>query len=433
MTFFLRNITRLNVTSISSINNLKSNTLFSSLNFMKNKYNFSTKNNNVVFEEKDPLDVLFIKPNLKKVQDIGSVNWKWSDKVKKTATVEDSITTKILNLTNEDLKTEYLSFTGNIRIGKLLEELDAIAGLVAYKHTDGLNPKNPVTIVTASCDQIVQFDEPRVSNELKITGRLTHTGSSSMEILVEVDQRDPKVENSNFEKVLKGYFVMVSRHVTENKAVKVPILVVRTEEEKKLWDRGERNKKLRIKNSTDSLTSKPPTKEELDFIHQTLYINNVNDDGINDNDSVPISNTNIGATKIMHPIYKNIHGKVFGGYLMRTAFELAYLTTSLYVKQSIIKFISMDDITFKTPVPLGSILDYKCCVIHCDSDSKLLHVVVKADVINPQTSTRLNTNDFYFTFKSENSFRPVIPVTYHEAVQHLIGRRIHNSQINRTD
>ena len=40
---------------------------------------------------------------------------------------------------------------------------------------------------------------------------------------------------------------------------------------------------------------------------------------------VPMESTNVTATMVMHQQDRNIHGKVFGGLLLRNAFELAYI------------------------------------------------------------------------------------------------------------
>ena len=47
-----------------------------------------------------------------------------------------------------ELRERYINFFGALRLGKLLEDLDLIAGQVAYKHTEGW--ERGLTIVTAA-------------------------------------------------------------------------------------------------------------------------------------------------------------------------------------------------------------------------------------------------------------------------------------------
>jgi len=46
--------------------------------------------------------------------------------------------------------------------------------------------------------------------------------------------------------------------------------------------------------------------------------------------SVPVKSTQVESCYIMHRQQKNIHGKVFGGYLMRRALEIAYISCRMF-------------------------------------------------------------------------------------------------------
>ena len=50
--------------------------------------------------------------------------------------------------TDLELRERYINFFGGLRLGKLLEDLDLIAGQMAYKHTEGW--ERGITIVTAA-------------------------------------------------------------------------------------------------------------------------------------------------------------------------------------------------------------------------------------------------------------------------------------------
>ena len=62
-----------------------------------------------------------------------------------------------------------------------MEDLDALAGAIAYKHTDDGKPNSsPLTIVTASVDRI-DWLKPLDVCDLRLTGHVTYVGYSSME------------------------------------------------------------------------------------------------------------------------------------------------------------------------------------------------------------------------------------------------------------
>lgn len=51
-------------------------------------------------------------------------------------------------------------------------------------------------------------------------------------------------------------------------------------------------------------------------------------------------------TKFMHLQNRNIHGKIFGGYIMRAAFELAWVTAVCFLGEDNTVFMYVHDIQF---------------------------------------------------------------------------------------
>jgi len=69
------------------------------------------------------------------------------------------------------LRDLYVDHTGNILTGKLLEDLDALAGNVANKHCcdENLSSKR-LSLVTASVDEIIQSSPIPTTDDLVLTG-----------------------------------------------------------------------------------------------------------------------------------------------------------------------------------------------------------------------------------------------------------------------
>lgn len=87
------------------------------------------------------------------------------------------------------LREQYRNPWNKIRMGKLVEDLDALAGTISYKHCcndDGST--RPLLLVTASVDRIVLKKPILVDADLTIVGAVTWVGRSSMEIQMEVIQ-----------------------------------------------------------------------------------------------------------------------------------------------------------------------------------------------------------------------------------------------------
>lgn len=83
---------------------------------------------------------------------------------------------------------QYRNPWGAVRIGKLLEDLDALAGSVAYNHCDpGPGFRLPM-LVTAAVDAIQINHRLNLDNDLEMSGQVAWTGSSSMDIRMELRQ-----------------------------------------------------------------------------------------------------------------------------------------------------------------------------------------------------------------------------------------------------
>lgn len=134
---------------------------------------------------------------------------------------------------------------------------------------------------------------------------------------------------------------------------------------------------------------------------------------------------------------------------MRLAYEIGYSTAMLFSGR-ILRFLSLDNTTFRLPVSVGSILRLTSVVAHtvslpldegneysdlvvtslfCDctgaSSSPLTspivrffifqNVCVQANVLNVETGEEEKTNEFHFTWGVEGSKplqKSVVPVTY---------------------
>lgn len=71
---------------------------------------------------------------------------------------------------------------------------------------------------------------------------------------------------------------------------------------------------------------------------------------------MPIPDTSVEKNLLMHVEDKNLHGKVFGGHVMREAAELAWVTSYMYDNgRSPPEFVHVDDVIFVNPVDIGSI------------------------------------------------------------------------------
>ncbi|PVG02136.1 Thioesterase/thiol ester dehydrase-isomerase [Serendipita vermifera] len=327
---------------------------------------------------------------------------------------------------------QYTNARGGIRTGKLMEDLDALAGGVAYKHLmepgvtqlrGGTNERG-FYVVTASVERLDMLTPltPKNVKDLRLSGQVIYTGKSSMEVVVKMEALG---HNNSEETIMLGRFTMVCLDAFTHKARRINPLIPSTEDEKALYAMGEALKERRQLRGKQSLDQNPPTSEEAARLHQ-LYLKyrdgQPGSDGI---EPVPIGKTLLENTMQMYPQQRNIHSKVFGGYLMRLAYELGYSNATIFTRGSL-RFLSLDEITFKHPVPIGSVLRLRSKIAHTvPSAPGSVHVAVVASVIDDKTGDEKTTNEFRFTWGSADSgfSRTVVPKTYEEAMLWLEASR----------
>ena len=110
---------------------------------------------------------------------------------------------------------------------------------------------------------------------------------------------------------------------------------------------------------------------------------------------------------------------------MRQAFELAWTNACLY-SQTTPRIVVVDDISFRKPVIIGSLLFLSSQVVY--TEANFIQVKVHAQTVDPKTTHKEITNDFYFKFTASPPARggaidQVIPKTYAEAMMYIDGKR----------
>jgi len=121
----------------------------------------------------------------------------------------------------------------------------------------------------------------------------------------------------------------------------------------------------------------------------------------NPND-VFLSETKMQNTFLTMPQQRNTAGRIFGGFLMRRAYELARSTAHLFGGRRPI-FHELDEVTFKSPVSVGDMVKFEACVLYTsekmDQEGRAtIHTEVVAHVLKPESMEVKLSNTFNFTF-----------------------------------
>ncbi|CAG8638062.1 15550_t:CDS:2, partial [Funneliformis caledonium] len=206
------------------------------------------------------------------------------------------------------------------------------------------------------------------------------------------------------------------------RSVQVNPLQLENDNQKKLFQITEEQKNRRLNSAATALSKLPPTEEEKLIIHD-CYLEYCKYAEKTLENMKWMDETIMESVTLMQPQKRNIHGFVFGGYLMKLAYELAFSNASVFLK-SRPTFLALDEISFRKPVHIGSILIMTSQIVYAPGPPhKSFQVAVTADVLDIEKETRDTTNIFHFTFNSDNPVRKIMPKTYHESMKLIEGRR----------
>ncbi|KAI6983369.1 Thioesterase/thiol ester dehydrase-isomerase [Hortaea werneckii] len=318
--------------------------------------------------------------------------------------MSESYHSVVLPLAQEPwLLDTYLNSSGHIRLGTIFMDLDALSGVIAYKHTG-----DSVTTVTAAFDRITINHPLHEIVDLELSGQVTYaSGRSSMEISLQVAKAPKTGEEVRPEDVLLTCScTMVSLDPGTKKPVNIAPVRTDTDAEKQVYAQGEKNSKHRKDLAQRSLLKTAPNDEESDLIH-ALWQQQL---------------------------------KIFGGFLLKQTFELAFCCAASFahVRPT---FVSLDPSTFQNPVPVGSVLYLTATVVYTDpplvagqtggiapeetrDDNSQTRVQIRVDskVRDVEHGETKPTGQFNYTFTVDKNVK-VLPRTYTELMMYVDARR----------
>lgn len=253
-------------------------------------------------------------------------------------------------------------------------------------------------------------------------------GKSSVEVVVWLEQ----MRHNQWYKLTRALFLMAARDATHTKAAFVNPIAPANDEETKILSGGEQRRRKRQQLQNQSLLKVIPTDEEQKIIHD-LFIRTMGTNEIYlQKRTLPsgafwMENCTLSNIIFSHPEHRNLHNKVFGGFLMRQAVELSWASAYLFSKyRPELKHIS--DISFHKPVEVNSLIRMHAHVVF--TTMQFVQVTVYAESFEARSGIHSTTNVFYFTYELTDLAPEIFPQTYHEAIMYLDGRRHFNEAVS---
>lgn len=292
---------------------------------------------------------------------------------------------------------------GNLRFGLTLELLDKMAEETALAYVRRFAPE--ARVVTAAIDSIRVRRPADVSRDLRFLARVNYVGRTSMEVGIRVEQQADHVASC--------YFTMVARSLTL-----APLEVVDGLEQRRHQRAIVRRRRWR---EQEEALLEPPSREEFEMLsrlhseqEQTGFI------GWRVRDLVAHS------WETVYPEQENVPQKIFGGYLIHRAFQLASIHAEQLVGGRAV-VAAVNRINFKQPVRIGDNLRFISRIVYTGRTS--VAVEAKIERLSRDRSVRDLTNDCIFTFVHvDQALRPqpvaaVYPASYDEDARYLAAYR----------
>jgi acyl-coenzyme A thioesterase 9 len=383
------------------------------------------------------------------------------------------------------LRDTYANPWGFVRLGRLLEDLDSLSGTAAFAHVaaGGVGrggkgggdaptaaaaaapPPPPLLpqLVTASVDAIELARPLRLDRDLQMSARVVYTGSSSLDVRMEVRQPEEEEEaeatgpnsggtttptpppttttTTTSRPSLVALFSYVALDRATRRPVRVPSFVPATDEERACFEErrlvAEARRRQRQKDAAAnaaassasasaaaaaSAAASPPATNPTTttttvmrrFAAAATQLADL--PALSPPRLLPVSSTRVDNAFVTQPQHRNTAGRVFGGLLLRRAFELSFACCYLFAG-SRPAFFRCDDVSFAQPVDVGDLMRFSARVLAAwrpeDGASPLLVAVeAVAERARPDERSVATTNTFRYVFRCDVSLRspPRVPV-----------------------
>jgi acyl-coenzyme A thioesterase 9 len=300
---------------------------------------------------------------------------------------------------------------GNLRFGLTLEVLDKLAEETALAYVRRFEPA--ARVVTAAIDSIRVRNPADVSRDLRFLARVNHVGRTSLEVGIRVEQGGDAPRH-----IASCYFTMVAR--LGEKSIAIPQLEYVDELEVRRQRRAlERRAKVR-RQEQEAL--EPPTREEYDMLTRLHGEQEKPDfDGLLARDLFAESWERVYLEQ------ENVPQKIFGGYLMHRAYQLASIHSEKIASHRTV-VVAVNRINFLRPVRIGDTLHFTSRIVFGGRTS--IAVETRIERIGwEEKSVKDLSNNCVFTFVNvENDLRPqpvpsIFPTTYDEDARYLAAYR----------
>ena len=219
--------------------------------------------------------------------------------------------------------------------------------------------------------------------------------------------------------ILDAHFVMMARTAHNFRAYPLSEIEIKTDAERAMFSASDQRNRMRKKFLQESLLRTVPTGPEIGEVHRMFLagvrntprkrlesnvLQNIPKDAV----AVKIHDTRQQTNIICHPEERNLMNRIFGGFLMLQASELAAYCAKAHCAERV-RLLAIDHFRFLRPVEIGTLLSLDAHVVYVtetEGGETHLTVSVDASAVNlddPELLAPCNTAYFVFAVVLPNS------------------------------
>ncbi|KAL3139880.1 hypothetical protein ABBQ38_004174 [Trebouxia sp. C0009 RCD-2024] len=249
----------------------------------------------------------------------------------------------------------------------------------------------------------VSSDDDRTDTQLPL---LVTAAVDALHLRRRLDLSQDIQEHCQGEPSLVALFTFVARNPLTQKSTQLNPLQPQTPEEKQLFqERQQVADARRAARNVSAAEQQDATVAQRKWADTLLAEARAMTDmpSLTSGDAMLIRDTAMQNTFVCQPQQRNVHGRVFGGFIMRRAYELAFASTYMFAGQRP-TFKEVDEVTFMRPVDVGDLLRLRSCILHTqpsspESNKVTIHTEVVASVAQPEKVTSDVSNMLTFVFE----------------------------------
>ncbi|XP_060666126.1 acyl-coenzyme A thioesterase 9, mitochondrial isoform X1 [Drosophila nasuta] len=332
--------------------------------------------------------------------------------------IKDSFTTAVVPISSLSKRERYINHLARVRVGRLMEDLDLFAVWICHRYVKVPKlPRGvplPYVFVTLLVDKVdfYNFNTVDADVDIEFCGHVSWVGRSSMEITIYMRQQQRNIT--------KTILMMVARNATNTGSAPVNELQPCNEAEQLCFDDAVKRQERRGRKAPILRPSHNDEKLMFDIFRRTNGTDIVRDERIELPENSAWMSQSFQTT-LIHPFpdNRNSQNNIFGGYVMRNAVEISFMTASIYTQSR--PFIEcIMDIAFLSPIKVHSFLKMTAHVVY--TFEQFMQILTVVQVMDANTFEEVTTNTFNITFRAEQNVKEVLPSSYQETLWYINGR-----------